>query len=81
MTKRRDKVAKAFGRVVREMRNALSMSQEDLAGEAGLDRTYPSLLETGKRTPTLTVIMSIARVFSVTAAWLVKRTEEELKRL
>jgi len=57
------------------------MSQEDLASEAKFDRTYPSLLERGRRTPTLTVIINIAKVLGVTAAWLVIKTEEEMKHL
>jgi transcriptional regulator with XRE-family HTH domain len=57
------------------------MSQEDLAAEAEFDRTYPSLLERGLRTPTLAVVFAIAKVLGVTAAWLVIKTQEEMKRL
>jgi transcriptional regulator with XRE-family HTH domain len=78
---KRNKVAKAFGRVLREARKALGMSQEDLAGEADFDRTYPSLLERGLRTPTLTVIIALAKVLRVPAAWLVNKTLEEMERL
>jgi len=56
------------------------MSQEDLAGDAELDRTYPSLLERGLRTPTLTVIFAIAKVLGIAAATLVAETEEEINR-
>lgn len=78
---KRSKVARAFGRVLREARKALGMSQEHLAGEAECDRTYPSLLERGLRTPTLTVIIALAKVLRVSAAWLINKTEEEMKRL
>jgi transcriptional regulator with XRE-family HTH domain len=57
------------------------MTQEDLAGEAEFDRTYPSLLERGLRTPTLTVVIKIAKVLGVTAAWLVNKTLAELERM
>jgi transcriptional regulator with XRE-family HTH domain len=77
---RRQKVAIAFGRVLREERKNKGMSQEDLAGEAEFDRTYPSLLERGLRTPTLTVLFRIAKVLGATAAYLVNRTLEELNR-
>jgi transcriptional regulator with XRE-family HTH domain len=77
---RRQKVAIAFGRVLREERKNKGMSQEDLAGEAEFDRTYPSLLERGLRTPTLTVLFRIAMVLGATAAYLVNRTLEELNR-
>jgi transcriptional regulator with XRE-family HTH domain len=77
---RRQKVAIAFGRVLREERKKKGMSQEDLAGEAEFDRTYPSLLERGLRTPTLTVLFQIAKVLGATAGYLVNRTLEELNR-
>ena len=74
----RDRVAKAFGRVLRKLRKKKGMSQEDLAADAELDRTYPSLLERGKRTPTLTVLFAIAKVLGICAATLVIETEKEL---
>jgi ribosome-binding protein aMBF1 (putative translation factor) len=77
---RRQKVAIAFGRVLREARKQKGLSQEDLAGDAGFDRTYPSLLERGLRTPTLTVLFQLARVLEVSAAFLVNKTLEELNR-
>ncbi len=77
---RRQKVAIAFGRVLREARKAKGLSQEELAGDAEFDRTYPSLLERGLRTPTLTVLFQLARVLDVSAATLVNRTLEELSR-
>ena len=77
---RRQKVAVAFGRVVRETRKAKGLSQEELAAEAEFDRTYPSLLERGLRTPTLTVIIQLAKVLGVTAAWLVNKTLEEMAK-
>jgi ribosome-binding protein aMBF1 (putative translation factor) len=78
---RRQKVAIAFGRVLREARRQKGLSQEDLAGDAEFDRTYPSLLERGLRTPTLTVIFQLAEVLQISAATLITRTLEELSRL
>ncbi len=78
---RRQKVAIAFGRVLKEVRQQKGLSQEDLAGEAEFDRTYPSLLERGLRTPTLTVIFQLAEVLQVNASYLVSKTLEELARL
>jgi transcriptional regulator with XRE-family HTH domain len=77
---RRQRVAVAFGRVLREMRMQIGMSQEELAGEAEFDRTYPSLLERGLRTPSLPVILSLAKVLKTSAAYLVNKTLEELAR-
>jgi transcriptional regulator with XRE-family HTH domain len=77
---RRQKVAIAFGRVLREARRRKGLSQEDLAGDAQFDRTYPSLLERGLRTPTLTVIFQLAEVLEMSPASLVTQTLEELNR-
>lgn len=41
-------ISKAFGRVVRSRREALGLSQEELAGRAGIHRTYISSIELGK---------------------------------
>jgi transcriptional regulator with XRE-family HTH domain len=57
------------------------MSQEELAGEAEFDRTYPSLLERGLRTPTLAAVFALAKALRVTAAWLITKTQDELNRL
>ncbi len=72
-------VAVAFGRVLREMRQRKRLSQEDLALRAGLDRTYPSLLERGQRQPTLAVVLAVAEVLEISPAVLVNRTLEESK--
>jgi transcriptional regulator with XRE-family HTH domain len=77
---RRSRVAVAFGKVLKQHRKERGMSQEDLAGDAEFDRTYPSLLERGLRTPTLTILFAIATVLGVRADSLVNDTLEELKR-
>jgi transcriptional regulator with XRE-family HTH domain len=71
-------VAAAFGRVLKEMRRRRGLSQEELALGAGLDRTYPSLLERGQRQPTLAVLLAVARVLEISPAVLVNRTVDEM---
>lgn len=46
---RMDSVLVRFGRRVRELRKAKGMSQEALALEAGLDRSYVGGVERGER--------------------------------
>jgi transcriptional regulator with XRE-family HTH domain len=60
MSVRRREVARAFGRELREARRLRGISQEQLAETGDFDRTYPSLLERGLRTPTFFVIISLA---------------------
>jgi transcriptional regulator with XRE-family HTH domain len=78
---RRQKVAIAFGRVLREARRLKGISQEELAEIGEFDRTYPSLLERGLRTPTLTVIFQLAEALDTSATSLITKTLEELSRI
>jgi transcriptional regulator with XRE-family HTH domain len=55
----------AVARVVRATRSRANLSQEALAELAGLHRTYISLLERGRRSPTLTTLERIAHALSV----------------
>lgn len=64
----------AFGRVLREYREKAALSQEKLALEANIDRTYVSLLERGLRQPTLETLFTLASVLGVAPATLVSRT-------
>lgn len=55
----------AFGKKVSEARNKKGISQEELAFEAGFDRTYISLIERGKRNPSLKTILRLCEVLKV----------------
>lgn len=57
-----------FGDRLRAIRAAAGISQEALAELAELDRTYISLLERGKRNPSLTCIGQLAGALSVSVA-------------
>jgi transcriptional regulator with XRE-family HTH domain len=56
------------GSVLRELRSSRSISQEELARRAGLSMTYISLIETGKRNPTLMAVGRILEAMNVTWA-------------
>jgi transcriptional regulator with XRE-family HTH domain len=49
-----------LGARIRQLRLAKGWSQEDLAGEAVLDRSYISGLESGMRNPTYLNLLKIA---------------------
>lgn len=66
----------AFGQVLRERRLARSLSQEELALEAGLQRNYISLLERGLNSATLKTLFKIAPVLGVTVSCLMEQVEE-----
>jgi transcriptional regulator with XRE-family HTH domain len=71
-------IAVAFGHVLRAAREAAGLSQQTLALRAEIDRTYPSLLERGLRSPSLGTLMNLAPVLGVAPEALVKRTEAQL---
>ena len=50
---------------MRRLRQSKGWSQEELAHEAGLHRTYISDLERGARNPTITVVDKLATAFEV----------------
>ncbi|WP_110206557.1 helix-turn-helix domain-containing protein [Nocardioides daejeonensis] len=54
------------GERIREIRTAKGISQEKLAQEIGLHRTYVGSLERGERNPSLQVISRLARLLDVT---------------
>lgn len=72
-------VEDAFGQTLRELRKENGLSQEELAHESGLDRTFISLLERGKRQPSLGTIISIASVLNLTASAFIQQVETAIK--
>jgi ribosome-binding protein aMBF1 (putative translation factor) len=61
-----------FGQRVRELRKKRGLSQETFAAECGLDRTYISGIERGKRNVSLLNIEVLAKSFGVSIAELMK---------
>jgi transcriptional regulator with XRE-family HTH domain len=56
------------GENVRAARKALGWSQEDLAFETDIDRTYISGIERGIRNPSLDMLVVLARRLKITPA-------------
>jgi transcriptional regulator with XRE-family HTH domain len=54
------------------------LSQEELASRCNLERTSPSLLERGIRTPTLAIIVQLAEALQISPVHLVALTMERL---
>ena len=68
-----------LGKELKSVREAVGMSQERLAFEAGVHRTYISLLERDRKSPTLNVLIRICRALGISAAELVARVEKSLE--
>lgn len=54
-----------FGRILQEERKSRNYSQEKLGQLAGLDRTFISLVENGRRSPTLSTIVKISSALDI----------------
>ena len=61
----------AFGTRLREARTAAGLSQEALAHQAGLHRTYVSSVERGERNIALLNIVALAGALNIDAGTLV----------
>jgi transcriptional regulator with XRE-family HTH domain len=64
---------------VRRARKLAGLSQEELAVEAEVDRTYVSQVERGKRNITIVVLARLARAMQTTAAALVSEASDGVK--
>jgi transcriptional regulator with XRE-family HTH domain len=62
----------AFASNLRRLRHAKGISQEDLAHQAGVNRTYMSKLEKGASYPGLEIIAKLATVLEVEPAELLR---------
>jgi len=68
-------INQCFAQVLRDLRRSKGLSQERLALEAGLDRSFVSLLERGRRQPTLKTLFAIADVLHVPPHEIVRAVE------
>jgi transcriptional regulator with XRE-family HTH domain len=79
MGKRRAKadVRERFGYAVKLRREELGLTQEDLAGRAGIHRTYLSDVERGTRNLSLVNIERLAAALSISLSKLFEAVEEQ----
>ncbi len=64
-----------FGNRLKDLRQLKGISQEELAHESHLDRTYISMLERNIKSPTVTTIVKIAKALSISPAMFFENTE------
>lgn len=65
----------ALGQAIRDLRNELSVSQEELAHRSGMHRTYLGGIERGERNPSYTNLLRIASALDVTGSDLLAAAE------
>lgn len=65
MAKRSNKTLKSLGRKVQKLRKRVKTSQEELASQLGISRVYMGYIEQGRESPSLRLLMKLARKFKV----------------
>ena len=73
-----DRANEALGRTISRLRVSLGLSQEAFANRAGIHRTYVSQIERGLKSPTLAVLIKIAKALDTKPSLLVRAFEDEL---
>lgn len=79
MSPRHKTTEQRLGGVIRLRRESLGLSQEDLALECGLHRTYISQLERGRKSPTLRTLVLIAKALGCEPAELVRQATTDTR--
>ncbi|MDP7981243.1 helix-turn-helix domain-containing protein [Bacillus sp. WLY-B-L8] len=69
------KIEESFGVILQKHRTILKMSQEQLALDSNLDRTYISLLERGLRRPTINTVFALAKTLNIKPNILIQEVE------
>jgi transcriptional regulator with XRE-family HTH domain len=65
----------ALGVEVKVRRLEIGLSQEDVAGRCDLDRPYITMIESGRKQPTISVMYRLALALDLTLAELSARVE------
>ena len=68
-----------LGDILREAREKAGLTQEQLAFQAGVDRTYVSQLENDKKSPTVATLFRLCSAMKVSPSKLLARLERRLK--
>ena len=75
---RRLKPEEAFSHVLRSLRKEKGLSQDELAHQSNLDRTYISLLERGLRQPSLSSILQLSKPLGVSSSEILAQVEARI---
>ncbi len=70
----------ALGSEVRARRNELKLTQEDVAGRCDLDRPYVTLIEAGRKQPTLSVLFKLALALELNFGEFASRVEARYRK-
>ena len=74
-----DAVDQALGQAVRKLRTERGWRQADLALRVGMDRNYLSLVELGRNSPSVRMLMRLCMALDVRAADLLDDVERRVQ--
>ena len=66
----------ALGTALKERRNELGLTQEDVAGAAELDRPFITMIEAAKKQPTVSVLWRLAVALQLSPADFIERVDQ-----
>lgn len=66
----------AFGTALKERRNELGLTQEDVAGAAELDRPFITMIEAARKQPTVSVLWRLATALQLSPGDFVQRVDQ-----
>jgi len=69
---------KVLGEIISRQRQESNLSQEELADRAGIHRTYVSQIERGLKSPTLAILISVAKALNTKASTILSELEREV---
>jgi len=72
-------IEEAFGQIIKSFRKKNNYSQEKLSEISSLDRSFISLLENGKKQPSLVTIFQLAKSFNTTPSKILVAVEKKIQ--
>lgn len=66
----------ALGTALKERRNELGLTQEDVAGAAEIDRPFITMIESAKKQPTVSVFWKLAAALQLSPSDLADRIDQ-----
>jgi transcriptional regulator with XRE-family HTH domain len=79
MERSNEPLVAAFASALRDARGRAGLTQEDLAERADVSARFISLLETGKRQPSLSALAAVSRGLGVSISTLMSAVERHLE--
>lgn len=71
-------IDKAFAKALKQLRKQKGLTQEALAFEVGIHRTYVSQLERGQKSPSLKTLHKVSQVFAIRLSELMLVVEAQM---